>query len=275
MTTHTQLHDLAESQPRDAFGFSDYTAFVVTGGYQWPVDFPRSPFYSTHQPDRTPFPGPPGAPTELPFNKYDPFFRQVLGELRHLASLPLYPHRRVDVRLVVDLDSNANRAEPLLRPRDYREDIPPEARHERDGTLKHGEYRDEPTPGYDRYFASSKHVLEWYEDVSGHARRIKGQYEDATEAERNAHDPDFELPENAVLDDLSDGSGPDSAYGAATKKKKKKKGRKPRTTNKKTGTNNKTAKPAKTKKKGRGDEESEDCSEYLRDDCSEDDSSSD
>ncbi|KAK8063700.1 hypothetical protein PG996_008352 [Apiospora saccharicola] len=260
ITTRTQLRDLAKSQARDAYGFSDYTAFVDIGGYQWPIDFPREMFHPSDQANPTPLPGPSEMPTELPFGTYDPFFRQVLGELRRLASPPLYPHRTVDVRLVVDLDSNANGVGSLMRPRDYREEISFMDRPENDEALRYGEYRDELVPGYDRYFANLNSVLEWYEDVSGHARSIKG-YENATEAERNADDPYF-VPTQADLDNLSDGSGPDSAYGYGASKKKK---RKPRAAKSKT-TKTKTAKPV---------EESDEDSEYVPPDYSEDDSPSD
>ena len=268
ITTRTQLRDLAKSQPRDAYGFSDYTSFVATGGYQWPIDFPLTLFHPPQQPKPTPLPGPSGT-TELPFDTYDPFFHEVLGELRRLTSPPNYPQRRVRVRLVVDLDSSANGAGPLMRPRDYQEDIPAAARHENRRVLKYGEYRDEPTPGYDRYFASSRLVLDWYEDVSGHARSIKG-HENSTKAERDADDPDFE-PTESELANLSDGSGPDAAYEAPEQT------RKPRVVNKKStdkkNTGRKTVKPAKLSKKA--GEESNDCPKYLPPDYSEDDLTSD
>ncbi|KAK7963958.1 hypothetical protein PG988_010932 [Apiospora saccharicola] len=54
ITTRTQLRDLAKSQARDAYGFSDYTAFVDIGGYQWPIDFPREMFHPSDQANPTP-----------------------------------------------------------------------------------------------------------------------------------------------------------------------------------------------------------------------------
>ncbi|KAK7911549.1 hypothetical protein PG985_014030 [Apiospora marii] len=271
ITTRTQLRDLAKSQPRDAYGFSDYTAFVASGGYQWPIDFPFRVFHPWHQQNPTPLPRP-SRTTEIPFDTYDPFFHKVLGELRRLGSPPLYPPRRVDVRLVVDLDSNANRAGPLMRPRDYEEDIPAAGRPEHNAAVPYGEYRDELVPGYDRYFAvSSRNVLDWYEDVSGHARSIKGR-EDMTQAERDADDPDF-APTKSELADLSDGSGPGSAYGAPKKKKRKSKAPRKTAMEMKTG-NRKTAKSTKAKQV-EADEESDEGSEYLPPDYSEDDSPSD
>ncbi|KAK8078834.1 hypothetical protein PG994_002641 [Apiospora phragmitis] len=203
--TRTELHALAKSQPRDSYGFSDYDAFV--SDYQWLINVPLSLFTS-----------PPHFPPQ-------PRMAAAWSGASCNASPapPLFPPRRVDVRLVVDLDANTN---------------------------GHGRPHDE---GYDRYFASSSWVLDWYAAVSGYEREVKG-YEILGGIDS---DPDFE-PD--CLDTLSDGSGPDSAYASTKKKKKRSKI---------------WTKKAAKKNRGKGAKEDESCSEYCPSDCPEDDPPSD
>ncbi|KAK8029730.1 hypothetical protein PG993_011021 [Apiospora rasikravindrae] len=176
--TRTELRALAKSQPRDAYGFSDYDAFVVYGGgggdnkrklgYEWPIEI---------RPVR-----PPGPERDAPHPRQQP-------------PLFSFPRCRVDVRLVVDLDSNAN-----ARGGGERLRIPDE---------KTAGYT---TGGYDRYFARDSAVLDWYADVSGHARGIRGYEEVSADGKvvqiGGIDDTDFVIPGDAAtdLDQLSSGS---------------------------------------------------------------------
>ncbi|KAK8062652.1 hypothetical protein PG997_014749 [Apiospora hydei] len=214
--TRTELRALAKAQPRDAYGFSDYDAFVVAAagddddkkkklGYEWPIKVPGALF--VHAAASTDD----GLPWKrvLPFPRYDRFARVVRRELRRLLRPPLFSGRRVDVRLVVDLDSNAN-----ARSRGARLRVPDETKT---SGLFDEKTAGSTTGGYDRYFASELSVLDWYADVSGHEREVKG-YEKGVSADGKVvqvdeiGDPDFVVPADAPeVDELSNNSG-DGSY---------------------------------------------------------------
>ncbi|KAK6836430.1 hypothetical protein PG987_006925 [Apiospora arundinis] len=104
----SHLHKLAESQPRDAYGFSNYDDFCATGGCLWKIEIPDDVCVD---PEYEWSPRSVGdAPTELylsDFKECDTFFRKVRMELHRLLGRLFHPGE-VDVRLVIDLDANVN-----------------------------------------------------------------------------------------------------------------------------------------------------------------------
>ncbi|KAK8859672.1 hypothetical protein PGQ11_010406 [Apiospora arundinis] len=158
--SRSHLHKLAESQPRDAYGFSDYDSFCATGGCLWKIEVPDDVCVD---PEYEWSPRSVGdAPTELylsDFKECDTFFRKVRMELhRLLARLP--QPGEVDVRLVIDLDANVNGHQcEHLRMFEW-----PWARE----AATWQRYFAPKVRGYDRYFASRDNARDWYYDVSGH-----------------------------------------------------------------------------------------------------------
>ncbi|KAK8859668.1 hypothetical protein PGQ11_010402 [Apiospora arundinis] len=223
VASRSKLRDLAASQPRDCYGFSDYNTFIAQ--WQWPIKFPQVlmpliPAPSSPVPLNGHGPGTfgrgrneygflPGlGGVEMPFERYDRFVKQVLSELHRVLALT-HPslvsneengdnNKAINIRLVVDLDSNANGIDPLKK-------------------LAEDGYMSEV--GYDRHFCiEGCSVSDWYTDISGHDRNVKG-FEDDAEAKRNESDPEFDA-KDLDLDNLSDGSGPDSEYELPLKKAK-------------------------------------------------------
>ena len=205
VASRTQLRDLVESQTRDAYGFSDYDAFIAN--WQWPVVVHRekAPLPAMMPSGSSYFPsGGVGEEVELPFKEYDPHLQTILSEVRRVLAHthPAAPGSKdtaIDVRLVVDLDSNANGKDPFMKLAE-------------DGTMT--------DRGYDRHFCVRGSASDWYADTSGHDPRTAQGFEDDEEAEKSDSDPDFDVGD-LNLNNLSDGSGSDSDYVPLGKKAKK------------------------------------------------------
>ncbi|KAK7959805.1 uncharacterized protein PG986_004659 [Apiospora aurea] len=174
-------------------------------GYEWPIKVPGALF--EHAAAGSTDDGLPWKRT-LPFARYDRFVRVVRRKLRRVLG------GRVDVRLVVDLDSNTNARGGGARLR-----VPDETRT---SDLFDGKTAGSTTGGYDRYFASEASVLDWYADVSGHEREVTG-YERGVSADGKVAqvgdigDPDFAvLADDSEVDELSENSVDESYSDSGT-----------------------------------------------------------
>ncbi|KAK8102230.1 hypothetical protein PG984_015376 [Apiospora sp. TS-2023a] len=158
----SQLRSIVASMPRDKYGFSDYDAFAAAT--KCDIIFPSScqpPFFSR-----------PGECVLVRFEEYDPFFQKVLKLVRKYATTCPLPKNStyLEVRLVVDLDSNLNGHSMGQVP--HRK----EKKVLWDKTGANGEDHEQEVEmvyGYDRYFARPA-TPDWYEDVSGYRLTNQG-----------------------------------------------------------------------------------------------------
>ncbi|KAK7995131.1 hypothetical protein PG990_013904 [Apiospora arundinis] len=158
--SRSHLHKLAESQPRDAYGFSDYDSFCATGGLPLIIEIPDDARVDPSECEWSPRP-------------------KRAAQSPHPPSSP----PEVDVRLVIDLDVNGQECEHL-RMLEW-----PWARE----AATWQRYFAPKVRGYDRYFASRDNARDWYYDVSGHelaAPKPEAPYRTASDMRDRNYNPD-------------------------------------------------------------------------------------
>ncbi|KAK8071302.1 hypothetical protein PG997_011505 [Apiospora hydei] len=141
----SQLRDVVASLPRDKYGFSDYDHFAARTKLD--ICFPKWCPPDDRSDGDT-----------LTFEKYDPFFQEVLRQVRTYSSPPLRKstYSVIQARLVVDLDSNLNGC-----------NMGQVQRKMQALTLNDkNNPQDDMVEGYNRYFARPE-AQGWFTDVSG------------------------------------------------------------------------------------------------------------
>lgn len=145
VSSHSEMFDVVKSLPRDKYGFSDYHVFASKT--QLDMVFARSCS-----------PPPHSKAAVMSFAEYDPFIQEVRNQAHAYSNPPIRKRGNVEVRLVVDLDSNMNGGDMGLVPRRMAE-----LSLAGDGGGDGGERL---VKGYDRYFARPS-ARDWWADVSG------------------------------------------------------------------------------------------------------------